>query len=124
MNRSFRPAIFMSYAERLAMAATISSLCSLYSANAGIACNALWPATTIATTAVRYAFGESAMQRARKPAIVADAAHEVLCGDARRITGLFLLDEDVLRNAGVRDFDAYQYAPGETLTPDLFVAGR
>jgi len=59
-----------------------------------------------------------------KPAIVADAAHEVLCGDARTITGRFLLDEDVLRNVGVRDFDTYQYAPGETLTPDLFVAGR
>ena len=37
--------------------------------------------------------------------------HELLCGDARAITGRFLLDEDVLRNAGVRDFDAYQYAP-------------
>ena len=93
--------------------------------SAGIACNGLWPATTIATAAVRYAFGgESALQRARKPAIVADAAHEVLCSDARRITGRFLLDEDVLRDAGVRDFDAYQYAPGETLTRDLFVQGR
>ncbi len=93
--------------------------------NAGIACNALWPATTIATAAVRYALGgESALQRARKPEIVADAAHEVLRSDARKITGRFLLDEEVLRNAGVRDFDAYQYAPGETLTPDLFVAGR
>ena len=68
--------------------------------------------------------GESALRRARKPAIVADAAHEVLRSDARRVTGRFLLDEDVLRNAGVRDFDAYQYAPGEMLTPDLFVAGR
>lgn len=55
---------------------------------------------------------------------VRDAAHEVLCSDARSMTGRFLLDEDVLRDAGVRDFDAYQYAPGETLTPDLFVAGR
>lgn len=61
---------------------------------------------------------------ARKPEIMADAAHEVLRSDARKITGRFLLDEEVLRNAGVRDFDAYQYAPGETLTPDLFVAGR
>jgi hypothetical protein len=46
------------------------------------------------------------------------------CSDARSMTGRFLLDEDVLRNAGLRDFDAYQYAPGEKLTPDLFVAGR
>jgi citronellol/citronellal dehydrogenase len=93
--------------------------------NAGIACNALWPATTIATAAVRHAFGgESALQGTRKPAIVADAAHEVLCSDARAMTGRFLLDEDVLRTAGVRDFDTYQYAPGATLTPDLFVAAR
>jgi hypothetical protein len=90
--------------------------------NAGIACNGLWPATTIATAAVRHAFGgESALQRARKPAIVADAAYEVLCSDARRMTGRFLLDEDVLRNAGVQDFDAYQYAPGG-LYPGLVVA--
>ena len=84
------------------------------------------PQRTIATAAVRHAFGgESALRRARKPAIVADAALTVLCSDARRMTGRFLLDEDVLRNAwGLRDFDAYQYAPGETLTPDLFVAGR
>jgi citronellol/citronellal dehydrogenase len=42
---------------------------------------------------------------------MADAAHEVLCSDARKMTGRFLLDEDVLRNAGVRDFDAYNMRP-------------
>ncbi|MBS0614181.1 MAG: NAD(P)-dependent oxidoreductase, partial [Proteobacteria bacterium] len=76
----------------------------------GIACNALWPRTTIATAAVQYALGGEAMMRAsRKPDIMADAAHAILCRDSRQYSGHFVLDEDVLREKGVTDFAPYAY---------------
>jgi citronellol/citronellal dehydrogenase len=102
------------------------SLCMLGMAEeyraAGIACNALWPRTTIATAAVEFALGGPAMmRRSRKPEIVADAAHVILTGPARECTGRFLIDDSVLYEAGVRDFDAYSVEPGATLLADLFV---
>ena len=57
----------------------------------------------------------------RKPEIVADAAHAILLRDARLTTGNFFLDEDVLREAGVTDFDGYAVEPGQALLPDLFL---
>src|ERR1044072_6667929 len=71
----------------------------------GIAFNALWPRTTIATAAVEFALGgEALMRRSRRPEIMADAAHAIFLRDARRYTGNFVLDDDVLREEGVTDF--------------------
>jgi len=103
------------------------SLCMLGLAEeyraAGIACNALWPRTTIATAAVEFALGGPAMmRRSRKPEIVADAAHVILTRPARECTGRFLIDDNVLYEAGVRDFAPYSVEPGATLLADIFVA--
>jgi citronellol/citronellal dehydrogenase len=103
------------------------SLCMLGMAEefraAGIACNALWPRTTIATAAVEFALGGPAMmRRSRKPEIVADAAHVILSRPARECTGRFFIDDSVLYEAGVRDFSAYSVEPGSALLADLFVA--
>ena len=102
------------------------SLCMLGLAaeyrTAGIACNALWPRTTIATAAVEFALGGAAMlQRSRKPEIVADAAHVILSKGARECTGQFFIDDSVLYEAGVRDFEPYSVEPGGVLFADLFV---
>ncbi|MGH8275983.1 MAG: SDR family oxidoreductase, partial [Steroidobacteraceae bacterium] len=103
------------------------SLCMLGLAEeyraAGIACNALWPRTTIATAAVEFALGGPAMmRRSRKPEIVADAAHAILNRPARECTGQFFIDDSVLYEAGVRDFAPYSVEPGATLLADLFIA--
>ena len=102
------------------------SLCVLGMAaefrTAGIAVNALWPRTVIATAAVENLLGGAAVLRgSRRPEIVADAAHVILTRPSRENTGQFFLDEDVLRAAGVTDFAPYQVAPGADLVPDLFV---
>jgi citronellol/citronellal dehydrogenase len=88
----------------------------------GIACNALWPRTTIATAAVEFALGgPQMMRRSRQPQIVADAAHVILNRPARECTGQFFIDDSVLYEAGVRDFAPYSVEPGSTLLGDLFV---
>jgi citronellol/citronellal dehydrogenase len=102
------------------------SLCMLGLAeeyrDAGIACNALWPRTTIATAAVEFALGGPAMmRRSRKPEIVADAAWVILNRPARECTGHFFIDDGVLYEAGVRDFEPYSVAPGSVLLADLFI---
>jgi citronellol/citronellal dehydrogenase len=102
------------------------SLCMLGLAEeyreAGIACNALWPRTTIATAAVQFALGgEAMMRRSRKPEIVADAAHVILGRSAREYTGQFFIDDAVLYEAGVHDFERYSVEPGSVLYADLFV---
>ncbi len=101
------------------------SLCVLGMAEefreAGIAVNALWPRTAIATAAIAMLGGEAAMRSCRRPEIVADAAHVILTRDSRACTGNFFIDEDVLRASGVADFARYAVAPGERLMPDLFV---
>lgn len=88
----------------------------------GIAVNALWPRTAIQTAAVQNLLGgASSMARARRPEIVADAAHAVLCRNSRELSGQFLIDEQVLREAGVSDFSAYADVPDSELMPDFFV---
>ncbi len=91
----------------------------------GIAANTLWPETTIATAAVRYALGGERMLRvSRTPEIYADAAYEVLTRPARECTGQTLIVEDVLREAGVTDFSGYAATPGtpdSELFPDIFL---
>jgi len=86
----------------------------------GIAVNALWPRTVIATAAIGMIAGVRAEQ-CRRPEIVADAAHAMLLRPAQECSGRFAIDEDVLREAGVRDFDRYAVRPGSPLLPDLFL---
>ncbi|HKN29407.1 MAG TPA: NAD(P)-dependent oxidoreductase [Roseiarcus sp.] len=88
----------------------------------GIAVNALWPRTTIATAAVKNLLGGDALMRAsRTPDILADAAHLVFLKDAKIFTGNFLIDDTFLFDNGVRDFDRYRVDPGVDLAPDFFV---
>ncbi len=86
----------------------------------GVAVNALWPKTVIATDAIHMIPGVEA-RNCRTPRIVADAAHAVLVREAGGFSGHFLIDEDVLRETGVSDFDAYAVEPGQPLLPDLFL---
>jgi citronellol/citronellal dehydrogenase len=88
----------------------------------GIAVNALWPRTVIATAAVQNLLGgDATVRRSRKPEIMADAAHWILTRPSRDYTGKFLIDDDVLRSAGVTDLSIYQYEPGADLLPDFFI---
>ena len=88
----------------------------------GIAFNALWPRTAIATAAVQYALtGEEGLRHCRKPEIMADAAYAVFNKPARQLTGQFLIDDIFLYGEGVRDFDAYRMDPSQSLLPDFFV---
>ena len=88
----------------------------------GIAVNALWPRTLIATAAVQNLLGGDEVVRAsRTPEIVADAAHRVLTRDSRSATGNFYIDEDVLREAGVTDVGRYRVDPDTELRQDLFL---
>ncbi len=86
----------------------------------GIAVNALWPRTIIATDAINMIPDVDAA-RCRKPEIVADAAHAVLTRSAQGFHGRFLIDEEVLREAGVSDFSRYAVDPAQPLLPDLFL---
>lgn len=86
-----------------------------------IAVNALWPLTTIATAAVNMLGGEELMNTSRKPTIMADAAWYILTRDHEKCTGNFFIDEDVLIEEGITDFDKYAYKPGHPLSPDFFV---
>ncbi|MFZ2541665.1 MAG: NAD(P)-dependent oxidoreductase [Gallionella sp.] len=87
----------------------------------GIAVNCLWPRTTIATDAIKFNFPEAILSASRKPAIVADAAYEILTRDSRVCSGNFFIDEEVLRETGVTDFDQYAVSPGTPLYSDLFL---
>lgn len=90
--------------------------------DAGIAVNALWPMTAIDTAAVRNLLGgEDLAAASRSPAIMADAAREILTRNARACTGRFFIDEEVLREAGRTDFSAYASRPDAPLARDLFV---
>lgn len=88
----------------------------------GIAVNALWPRTTIATAAIRNIIGGDEMIRtSRTPAILADAAHEIFTSPAKEFTGNFLIDDTFLASRGVSDFDKYRVDPTKKLTLDFFV---
>ena len=86
----------------------------------GVAVNALWPRTIVATDALNMIPGVD-VPRCRKPDIVADAAHAVLVKTAAGFSGKFLIDEDVLRESGVTDFSGYAVDPAQPLLPDLFL---
>lgn len=88
----------------------------------GIAVNALWPRTTIATAAIRNVLGGEAMiQASRKPEIVADAAALIFQKPAAGFSGQFLIDDSFLWAEGLRDFDRYRVNPAVPLQPDFFV---
>lgn len=88
----------------------------------GIAVNALWPKTTIATAAVQNILGgDTLMRLSRKPEIVADAAYAIISKPPAACTGNFFIDEDVLVKEGITDFEPYAVTPGGQLMNDLFV---
>jgi citronellol/citronellal dehydrogenase len=87
----------------------------------GIAVNSLWPRTVIATAALQMIPGVD-VARARKPEIMADAAHAVLTRDAKELTGQFLIDDEVLAHSGITDLDRYAVTPGNRdFLPDFFI---
>jgi len=87
----------------------------------GIAVNSLWPRTTIATAAIAVNFPDAILKASRKPSIVADAAHAIFHRDSCLATGQFYIDEAVLREEGVIDFETYAVTPGAKLYTDLFL---
>jgi len=88
----------------------------------GIAANALWPRTTIATAAVQNLLGgDDLIRRSRTPAILADAAHVILTRSSRDFTGHFCVDDDVLASEGITDLSSYAVDPEYDLAPDFFV---
>jgi citronellol/citronellal dehydrogenase len=87
----------------------------------GIAVNAIWPRTVIATAAVQNLGGEGLVRGSRSPEIMADAAHAILVRPSRSFTGHFCVDEEVLRAEGVTDFSRYQTDPTAELIPDYFL---
>jgi citronellol/citronellal dehydrogenase len=87
----------------------------------GIAVNALWPRTVIATAALNLLGGEETAAHGRTPDIVADAAVAILKRPSRSCTGNFFIDDDVLREEGTTDFAKYAVKPGADLWPDFFL---
>jgi len=91
----------------------------------GIAANALWPRTVIATAAIKMLGGDGMLKKARSPEIMADAAHAILTQPSREFTRRFCIDEVVLaKRVGVVDFSRYVAVPGTAeadLLPDFFV---
>jgi citronellol/citronellal dehydrogenase len=88
----------------------------------GVAFNALWPRTGIATAAIRFALaGDEGLKSCRTTDIMADAAHAIFAKPAREFTGNFLIDDTFLFGEGVRDFDQYRVDPSRPLMPDFFV---
>lgn len=114
--KDFGPYTMSKYAMSLAMLTMAEELRSK-----GVAANALWPKTIIATAAVSGIPGID-LNMARKPGIMADAAYEVITRSAKENTANFYIDEEVLGEAGVTDFEPYAVEPGHELFPDLFLS--
>jgi citronellol/citronellal dehydrogenase len=88
----------------------------------GIAVNALWPRTVIATAAVQNLLGgDDTIKGSRTPEIMADAAHVILTRESRKFTGNFCVDDETLASAGVTDLGKYAVSPGTPLMPDFFI---
>ena len=88
----------------------------------GVAVNALWPRTAIATAAIKNALGgESVMSISRFPEIMGDAAYTILTKPSKDFTGNFCIDDTVLAENGVTDFSVYAEVPFDQLAPDFFV---
>ncbi|NOR37701.1 MAG: SDR family NAD(P)-dependent oxidoreductase [Woeseiaceae bacterium] len=87
----------------------------------GIAVNALWPRTTIATAAVNMLGGDELIMHSRKPDIMADAAYVILNRPSKEFTGFFCVDDSVLEDEGITDLSVYAVNPELPLAPDFFV---
>ncbi len=87
----------------------------------GIAVNALWPRTVIATAALAMLGDAVKPEHCRKPEIMADAAHWIVTRPAGEVSGQFFIDDEALARAGITDLDAYAVKPGAPLLPDLFL---
>ena len=88
----------------------------------GIAVNALWPRTTIATAAIKNLLGgDRVMRMSRTPEIMADAAYLIFQKPAKSFTGNFLIDDSFLAAEGIADFEKYRVEPGAPLAPTFFV---
>jgi len=91
----------------------------------GVAVNALWPRTGIATAAIKNLLGGDEMiKRSRKPEIMADAAHFILTQPSREFTGNFCIDDEIMERAGVTDLTPYAVDPSKELMADFFVEPR
>ena len=102
------------------MSMLVLGLAHEYAGQIGV--NALWPRTAIATAAVQNLLGgDEVVRHSRKPEIMADAAHALLCGCPTEVTGRFAIDDEVLAAAGVTDLSPYQVEPGAELFPDFFL---
>lgn len=89
--------------------------------DAGIAVNALWPRTTIATAAVQNMISAELIEMSRKPSIMGDAAYFILTSPSNECTGNFFVDDKVLEAVGIKDLSHYAVKPGRELAPDYFV---
>ncbi|WP_243372319.1 SDR family oxidoreductase [Microvirga solisilvae] len=88
----------------------------------GIAVNALWPRTTIATSAVKNLLGgDEIVQASRTPEILSDAAYAIFQKPSKSFSGHFLIDDVFLSEEGVTDFEKYRVDPTKPLMPDFFV---
>jgi citronellol/citronellal dehydrogenase len=88
----------------------------------GIASNALWPQTTIATAAVKNLLGGDALiNMSRTPEIIADAAYYILSNPSSECTGNTFIDEEVLKTEGITDLSKYAVVKGGKLYKDLFL---
>jgi len=88
----------------------------------GISSSTLWPQTAIATAAIKFALDEKIMKQSRVPRIMAEAALEIITTEKLDLSGQTLIDETILRNKGVTDFDQYKYDPeSDELMRDLFL---
>ena len=91
----------------------------------GVAVNALWPRTAIATSAVKNLLGGDALvERSLKPEVMADAAHVILTRPSREFTGNFCIDDEVLESVGITDLTPYKVNPDAEPAPDFFVEPR
>ena len=90
--------------------------------NDSISSTTLWPQTAIATAAIKFALDEKIMKQSRIPRIMAEAALEIITTENLELSGKTLIDETILRNKGITDFDQYKYDPdADELMRDLFL---
>ena len=88
----------------------------------GVAVNALWPVSTVATAAIQNLLGGDEMiRRSRKPEVMGDSAHIILTRDSRNCTGNFYTDEEVFAEEGITDLSHYAVDPSVELKTDIFL---
>ncbi|MEO8743267.1 MAG: NAD(P)-dependent oxidoreductase, partial [Lysobacteraceae bacterium] len=105
---------------KMGMSFVTMGLAAEFGPQGGVAVNALWPRTVIATDAIKMIPGVSAAQ-CRTPQILADAAHAILTTPSRELCGRFVIDEDILREHGITDLSGYAVDPSQPLLTDLFL---